>query len=167
MQGRNRHLLITNSTRPAQPIRFPGEGHGDRYLRHGDIPRTYGIGERIGAKYNRIGHDSGVGQQDEQLAKGEAGRDAKVERVRDRRMHDRPPARHARRGASGRRHMPAREARSCDLGDDESRGGERAWLCLPDASSAHIFPTGASCREHDLVLARADGTHRLGASNCG
>lgn len=44
----NAHLLVTNATCPAQPVRLSRERDGDRYLRHRDVAHTHRIGERIG-----------------------------------------------------------------------------------------------------------------------
>ena len=94
------YLLITDSACPAQQVRLSGEGHGDRYLRHYDVAHAQGTGERIGAAQARVEHEDGVGDEDEQPAEGEASRDGKVERVHEGGVHDRCPARHARRCAA-------------------------------------------------------------------
>ena len=118
----------------------------------------------------RVEHDGGVSEDDDQLSKGEAGRDAKVEHVRERRVHDRRPARYTRRRAVGCGYMSAREAGAGERGNDEGRGGGRARRGFPVASAAAAAAAASTVPRlvdggaHGLVRARADRAHRLGAS---
>jgi hypothetical protein len=50
-----------------------------------------GVDQRIGAEERRVEHEGGIDEEDEEIAKGEAGRDAEIEGVCKGRAHDPHP----------------------------------------------------------------------------
>ncbi|KAI9437378.1 hypothetical protein F5148DRAFT_1154397 [Russula earlei] len=127
------------------------------------ITRAHGIGgKRVGVAEGRVEHEDGVDDEDEQLAKGEAGRDAEVERVHERRVHDLRPAGHARRRAAvvRWRGLAGRAATACATGG----GGRRRARGGDEGGAGFVLVLGHGHSPSDVLLVLRHVDDRPGAA---
>lgn len=99
-----------------------------------------GIDQRIGAEKRRVEHEGGIDEEDEQIAKREAGRDAEIEGVCEGRAQDPHPTWDARRCAA--------RGETLDVG-----GGSGAWV---DDEGRALSLTALTLFSFDTILRNVD-----------